>query len=113
MPIRTEPAPSARSIHTMLRAELDRLEALGKETSIRTDPDLKRRLDLALKAAFCPVCAEAQADGVPCASPGKACDQCARALDSLRTFRADIEAEAARRGADLRAKLAAWERDLP
>jgi len=96
----------------MLRAEIDSLRELQEHLPIEIDPDLKRRLDRALEMAACPVCAEAQADGVPCVSPSRACDHCTRALESVRSVREGLEADAARRAQERRRKMAGWE-DLP
>jgi hypothetical protein len=106
-------SPASRSIDAMLRKEVELLEALGRRDAVRTDPALRRRLEQALKAAFCPTCAESQADGVPCANADKACDQCVRSLESLRLVRSEILEAAERRDAGLRDNLASWENDLP
>jgi hypothetical protein len=105
--------PAPRSIDAMLRKEVEILEALGRQDSVREDPALRRRLEQAVKATFCPTCAESQADGVPCANAGKPCDQCVRSLESVRLIRSEIQEAVERRDAGLREKLASWEKDLP
>jgi hypothetical protein len=90
----TGPVTDARSIRSMLQYEIDRLGHLRERTSVRTSPGLLARVDHALISASCPMCAEAQADGVPCTSLEKECEHCSRALEAIRRARSELELEA-------------------
>jgi hypothetical protein len=113
MTLKALPQPAARSIQTMLQAELKQLEALRGRSSIRSDVALRDRLDRAIRITGSPTCAESQPDGVPCGNVEKACEQCTEALDFARRVRHEMEAEAGRREIALRARVAGWEGDLP
>jgi hypothetical protein len=88
----------------MLRAEVNLLDALRRRYRSVLGEELAARLERVLALASCPTCAESQADGVPCPSPERACDHCARALQWVRDLRKEIESAAvarqARRGDD-------------
>jgi len=73
---------------TVLLAEERRLVwALRQVPEGRLRVELLSLLDELLDVARDPHCAETQADGVPCACLGVACDECQRALSRLRQLR--------------------------
>jgi hypothetical protein len=85
--------PSLKSIRpdsrpTLLLPEEWRLVwALREVPEGRLRAELLSLLDELLAAARDPHCAETQADGVPCACLGVACDECQRVLSRLRQLR--------------------------
>lgn len=81
-----EPGPRAALAREVegLRQLAGRLSGTGL---LRLQGEVRRALDV----ADCPRCAEVQADGVPCALPSTACDECARALDWIRGLRVEVE----------------------
>ena len=81
---------------TALRREADTLRLLADHVAAKGDPALQARVRAALEAGACPRCAEAQADGVPCAGTVSSCDRCVRALDWVRNLRLDLERTLAR-----------------
>jgi hypothetical protein len=61
--------------------------ALREVPEGRLRVELLRLLDELLDVARDPHCAEMQADGVPCACLGVACDECQRVVSRLRQLR--------------------------
>jgi hypothetical protein len=102
MPSSVPSSPSARSVPALLRSEIGLLRSLRERCGRWVVPELLGRIDRALQVADCPSCAEAQADGVPCASPSRECEQCCHSLDWVRSLRQELEA-AVERGSTSRA----------
>ena len=74
-----------------LRRESEALRSMSNRLAAGADPALRSRVDRALAISACPRCAEAQADGVPCAGTGASCADCVRALDWIRSLRLELE----------------------
>ncbi|MBI3447922.1 MAG: hypothetical protein HY049_03245 [Acidobacteria bacterium] len=111
--MKTPTPESARNVHRQILEGLDRLNEMLGSPSLQSDGTIARRVRLAVASASGPTCADAQADGVPCATLGGECDRCDRALAFIREVHAEIEAESQRRDADRLLKLASRDRDLP
>jgi hypothetical protein len=89
--IRPQALDDTSSLQDLIAGELERIRVLKARPSIRLDPDLLRRAEMALENADCPSCGEAQADGIPCPSPASMCDACVRSLEHLQALRTEME----------------------